>query len=133
MQQSFSFQSKREKKSLEYQLPSISLLEKKQNSKSSISKNPSSEFIEKILLDFGIKGKINKVSNGPVVSLYEFEPAPGVKVSKIINLSDDIARNTSSVSARVSIIPGKNTVGIEIPNTRRDGVTLSEILKSDSF
>jgi len=132
-QQSFSFKNLKQKKSLEYQLPSIGLLEKKQSIKSSTLKNPSSEFIEKILLDFGIKGKINKISNGPVVSLYEFEPAPGVKVSKIINLSDDIARNTSSVSARVSTIPGKNTVGIEIPNTKRDGVVLSEIIKSDSF
>jgi S-DNA-T family DNA segregation ATPase FtsK/SpoIIIE len=132
-QQSFLFKNLKQSKTLEYQLPSINLLEKKQNTKSSTSKNPSPEFIEKVLLDFGIKGKINKVSNGPVVSLYEFEPAPGVKVSKIINLSDDIARNTSSVSTRVSIIPGKNTVGIEIPNTKRDGVVLSEILKSDSF
>ena len=84
-------------------------------------------------MDFGIKGKINKVSNGPVVSLYEFEPAPGVKVSKIINLSDDIARNTSSTSTRVSTIPGKNTVGIEIPNSKRDDVFLTEIISSDSF
>ena len=75
----------------------------------------------KKFLDFGIKGKIKKVSNGPVVSLYEFEPAAGIKVSKIINLSEDIARNTSSLSARVAIIPGKNTVGIEIPNEKRDG------------
>ncbi len=132
-QQSFSFKNISENKTKEYQLPSLNLLEKKQASKSSISKNPSPEFIEKILLDFGIKGKIDKVSNGPVVSLYEFEPAPGVKVSKIISISDDIARNTSSVSTRVSVIPGKNTVGIEIPNTKRDGVVLSEILKSDSF
>ena len=72
--------------------------------------------MEKILLDFGIDGKIKAINNGPVVSLYEFEPAPGVKVSKIINLSEDLARNTSSTSARVSVIPGKNTVGIEIPN-----------------
>ena len=70
--------------------------------------------MEQILLDFGIDGKIKKINNGPVVSLYEFEPAPGIKVSKIINLSDDLARNTSSTSARVSTIPGKNTIGIEI-------------------
>ena len=73
--------------------------------------------MEKILLDFGIDGKIKAINNGPVVSLYEFEPAPGVKVSKIINLSEDLARNTSSTSARVSVIPGKNTVGI---GTKRD-------------
>ena len=95
-------------------------MEKKQEQdlKNITSKIPNADFMEKILLDFGIKGKIKKINNGPVVSLYEFEPAPGVKVSRIINLSDDIARNTSSVSSRVSIIPGKNTIGIEIPNSK---------------
>ena len=132
-QQSFSFKNLSESKTKEYRLPAINLLEKKQGIKASISKNPSPEFIEKILLDFGIKGKIKKISNGPVVSLYEFEPAPGIKVSKIISLSDDIARNTSSVSTRVSIIPGRNTIGIEIPNSKRDDVVLSEIIGSDSF
>ena len=132
-QQSFSFKNLSENKTKEYRLPSINLLEKKQGIKGSASKNPSAEFIEKILLDFSIKGKIKKISNGPVVSLYEFEPAPGIKVSKIISLSDDIARNTSSVSTRVSIIPGRNTVGIEIPNSKRDDVVLSEIISSDSF
>ena len=132
-QQSFSFKNLSESKTKEYRLPTINLLEKKQDIKASISKNPSPEFIEKILLDFGIKGKIKKISNGPVVSLYEFEPAPGIKVAKIISLSDDIARNTSSVSTRVSIIPGRNTIGIEIPNSKRDDVVLSEIIGSDSF
>ena len=132
-QQSFSFKNLSESKTKEYRLPAINLLEKKQGIKASISKNPSPEFIEKILLDFGIKGKIKKISNGPVVSLYEFEPAPGIKVAKIISLSDDIARNTSSVSTRVSIIPGRNTIGIEIPNSKRDDVVLSEIIGSDSF
>ena len=135
-QQSFLFKNNTEianvKKNI-FEIPSIKLLEKKQPSKNLNSNNPSTEFIEKILLDFGIKGKIKKVSNGPVVSLYEFEPAAGIKVSKIINLSEDIARNTSSLSARVAIIPGKNTVGIEIPNEKRDGVVLSEILQSDNF
>jgi DNA segregation ATPase FtsK/SpoIIIE and related proteins len=74
-----------------------------------------------------------KINNGPVVSLYEFEPAPGVKVSKIINLSDDLARNTSSTSARVSTIPGKNTVGIEIPNESRESVYLKEIVVNEKF
>ena len=135
-QQSFLFKNTIEtvndKKSI-FEIPSLKLLEKKQPSKNLNSKNPSTEFIEKILLDFGINGKIKKVSNGPVVSLYEFEPAAGVKVSKIINLSEDIARNTSSLSARVAIMPGKNTVGIEIPNEKRDGVVLSEILQSENF
>ena len=84
-------------------------------------------------MDFGIEGKIKKINNGPVVSLYEFEPAPGIKVSKIINLSDDIARNTSSTSTRVAVIPGKNTVGIEIPNETRDGVLLRDILMNEKF
>ena len=89
--------------------------------------------MEKILLDFGIDGKIKAINNGPVVSLYEFEPAPGVKVSKIINLSEDLARNTSSTSARVSVIPGKNTVGIEIPNEKRESVSLREIISYEKF
>ena len=134
-QQSFSFKGFGKKNITEYKLPSINLLEKKQvqNLKNSISKNPNPDFIEKILLDFGIKGKIKKINNGPVVSLYEFEPAAGIKVSRIMNLSDDIARNTSSVSTRVSVIPGKNTIGIEIPNFKRDSVVLSEILSSENF
>jgi len=119
-----------------FMLPSIDLLEKNPSKINLVehSKNrPDGKFIEKILLDFGIDGKITKINNGPVVSLYEFEPAPGVKVSKIINLSDDLARNTSSTSARVSIIPGKNTVGIEIPNEVRESVYLREIISNDRF
>ncbi len=119
-----------------YKLPSLNLLERNPSkiNLSDLSKNrPEGLFIEKILLDFGIDGKIKKINNGPVVSLYEFEPAPGVKVSKIINLSDDLARNTSSTSARVSIIPGKNTVGIEIPNDSRESVYLKEIVENEKF
>ena len=85
------------------------------------------------MLDFGVNGKIKKISHGPVVTLNEFEPAAGVKVSKIINLSDDIARNTSSESARISTIPGSNTVGIELPNSSRENVYLSEILNNSDF
>jgi DNA segregation ATPase FtsK/SpoIIIE, S-DNA-T family len=119
-----------------FKLPSCDLLEKNPSKINllDLSKNrPEGTFIEKILLDFGIEGKIKKINNGPVVSLYEFEPAPGVKVAKIINLSDDIARNTSSTSARVSIIPGKNTVGIEIPNENRESVYLKEIVENEKF
>ena len=134
-QQSFSFKNFNDNKRDVYKLPLINLLEKKQSqiSKNIISKDINPDFMEKILLDFGIKGKITKINNGPVVSLYEFEPAPGIKVSKIMNLSDDIARNTSSVSTRVSIMPGKNTIGIEIPNSKRDSVILSEIISSNNF
>ena len=88
------------------------------------------KFLEKILLDFGVNGSIKKVSHGPVVTLNEFEPAAGVKVSKIINLSDDIARNTSSESARIATIPGSNTIGIELPKLSRENVYLSEILEN---
>ena len=119
-----------------FKLPSVDLLEKNPSKINLLdqSKNrPDGKFIEKILMDFGIDGKITKINNGPVVSLYEFEPAPGVKVSKIINLSDDLARNTSSTSARVSIIPGKNTVGIEIPNESRESVYLREIVSNERF
>ena len=95
--------------------------------------NNNAEFLEKILLDFGVNGNIKKVSQGPVVTLNEFEPAAGIKVSKIINLSDDIARNTSSESARISTIPGSNTIGIELPNLSRENVYLSEILNHSDF
>jgi DNA segregation ATPase FtsK/SpoIIIE, S-DNA-T family len=91
------------------------------------------KFLEKILLDFGVSGNIKKVSHGPVVTLNEFEPAAGVKVSKIINLSDDIARNTSSESARIATIPGRNTIGIELPNSVRENVYLSEIISNNDF
>jgi S-DNA-T family DNA segregation ATPase FtsK/SpoIIIE len=141
-QQSFSFgdltQSKKATTSLrsKYRLPAIDYLDKSSTklSASELNKNrPDGEFMEKILLDFGIDGKIKAINNGPVVSLYEFEPAPGVKVSKIINLSEDLARNTSSTSARVSVIPGKNTVGIEIPNETRESVSLREIISYEKF
>jgi S-DNA-T family DNA segregation ATPase FtsK/SpoIIIE len=91
------------------------------------------DFLEKILMDFGVSGSIKKVSHGPVVTLNEFEPAAGIKVSKIINLSDDIARNTSSESARIATIPGSNTVGIELPNNSRENVYLREILDHVDF
>jgi len=119
-----------------FRLPSAELLEKNSpriNLLNQSKNRPEGKFIEKILFDFGINGKITKINNGPVVSLYEFEPAPGIKVSKIISLSDDIARNTSSISARVSTIPGKNTVGIEIPNESRESVYLREIVSNDKF
>ena len=143
-QQSFPFEKKSDVAEVSvkhesfknFKLPSVELLERNPSkiNLSDQSKNmPDGSFIEKILLDFGIEGKIKKINNGPVVSLYEFEPAPGVKVSKIINLSDDIARNTSSTSARVSIIPGKNTVGIEIPNEYRESVYLKEIVGNEKF
>ena len=141
-QQSFSFDSETKSEKIvnpvrsKYKLPVIDYLEKNSSklSATDLNKNrPDGEFMEKILLDFGIDGKIKAINSGPVVSLYEFEPAPGVKVSKIINLSEDLARNTSSTSTRVSVIPGKNTVGIEIPNETRESVSLREIISYEKF
>ena len=119
-----------------FQLPKIELLKvptKKEIENSNKNETNDPKFLEKILMDFGVKGEIQKISYGPVVTLNEFEPAAGVKVSKIINLSDDIARNTSSESARISTIPGSNTVGIELPNNSRENVYLSEILSNSDF
>ncbi len=122
-------------KKTKFIIPSIDLLKipTKKERETSAENNNDPDFLEKILLDFGVNGKIKKVSHGPVVTLNEFEPAAGVKVSKIINLSDDIARNTSSESARISTIPGSNTVGIELPNSFRENVYLSEILSNPNF
>ena len=121
---------------IRFKLPNIDLLKvQTRNERDNNSKNQTHDpsFLEKILLDFGVNGSIKKVSHGPVVTLNEFEPAAGIKVSKIINLSDDIARNTSSESARISTIPGSNTVGIELPNNSRENVYLSEIIESSNF
>ena len=119
-----------------FKLPLIDLLKiptRKERELSPDNENNDPKFLERILLDFGVSGKIKKVSHGPVVTLNEFEPAAGVKVSKIINLSDDIARNTSSESARIATIPGSNTIGIELPNFSRENVYLSEILNDQNF
>ena len=121
---------------IKFKLPSLDLLKiptKKERDNFEKNETHDPEFLEKILMDFGVSGNIKKVSHGPVVTLNEFEPAAGVKVSKIINLSDDIARNTSSDSARIATIPGSNTVGIELPNNTRENVYLSEILSNADF
>ena len=121
---------------IKFKLPSLDLLKSPNKSeRTNLNKNETHNpgFLEKILLDFGVNGKIKKISHGPVVTLNEFEPAAGVKVSKIINLSDDIARNTSSESARIATIPGSNTVGIELPNNQRENVYLNEILNNPDF
>ena len=119
-----------------FKLPSIDFLKsptKAERKNNSNEDDIDKDFLEKILLDFGVEGKIKKISHGPVVSLNEFEPAPGVKVSKIINLAEDIARNTSSESARIATIPGKSTIGIELPKSTRENVYLSEIISESNF
>ena len=89
--------------------------------------------LEGVLEDFSVKGDIISVHPGPVVTLYEFEPAPGIKSSRVIGLADDIARSMSAVSARVAVVPGRNAIGIELPNPRRETVYLRELVASPDF
>ena len=137
IQENFSFEKPKqhEVKKFKFDLPTLDFLKKpsKKERESSSEIKVNEETLEKILLDFGVEGKIKKISNGPVVTLNEFEPAPGVKVSKIINLSEDIARNTSSESARIATIPGSSSIGIELPKSSRENVYLSEIISSKDF
>ncbi len=139
VQENFTFdnfsQQKNQRKNFIKLPPSEFLIAhpKEKNKTNLLQTNYDKKSLEKILLDFGVEGNITKVSQGPVVTLNEFEPAAGVKVSKVINLSEDIARNTSSASARISTIPGRSTVGIELPNNERENVYLSEIISSKEF
>ncbi len=138
VQESLPFNKKSSENQLKYKfkLPNIDFLKKptKYERDKNLSEDKIDEkTLEKILLDFGVEGNIKKISRGPVVTLNEFEPAAGIKVSKIINLSEDIARNTSSESARIATIPGNSTIGIELPNSSRENVYLSEIISSTNF
>ena len=89
--------------------------------------------LEGVLEDFGVKGQIINVRPGPVVTLYELEPAPGIKSSRVISLADDIARSMSAVSARVAVVAGRNVIGIELPNSKRETVYLRELFQGDNF
>ncbi len=89
--------------------------------------------LEGVLEDFGVKGEIIHVRPGPVVTLYELEPAPGIKSSRVIGLADDIARSMSAIAARVAVVPGRNAIGIELPNSTRETVYLRELLASRDF
>lgn len=122
----------------EYQLPPLSLLtapkQRGENlgaSDDALEQN--AKLLETVLQDFGIKGEILKVHPGPVVTLYELEPAPGIKSSRVIGLADDIARSMSAISARVAVIPGRNAIGIELPNSNRETVFLRELLASSAY
>lgn len=100
-------------------------------SESALSQN--AKILEGVLADFGVRGEITRISPGPVVTLYEFQPPPGVKSSKIIGLADDIARSMSAVSARISVIPGQNVIGIELPNSKKDTVYFRELIESNEY
>lgn len=92
-----------------------------------------SENLHRVLGDYGVKGDMGDVRPGPVVTLFEFEPAPGVKSQRVINLADDIARTMAAQSARIAVVPGRNAMGIEMPNRRRETVWLKDMLASDAF
>lgn len=121
----------------QFQLPALGLLtepsrkQKKQVSESSLSQN--ARLLESVLNDFGVNGEIVKVRPGPVVTMYELEPSPGTKSSRVIGLADDIARSMSAVSARIATVPGRNVIGIELPNQTRETVLLRELLEEEEF
>jgi S-DNA-T family DNA segregation ATPase FtsK/SpoIIIE len=121
----------------DYLFPSVDLLQqpgpRQAEAMSQEALERSAGLLESILEDFGVKGEIIDVRPGPVVTLYEFAPAPGVKSSRVINLSDDIARSMSALSARVAVIPGRNVIGIELPNLERETVYLRELIESSSY
>lgn len=120
-----------------YELPSPFLLvEPKTSGTSSVSADAleqNAALLESTLGDFGIRGEITNVRPGPVVTLYELEPAPGTKSSRVIGLADDIARSMSAISARVAVVQGRNVIGIELPNDKRDTVYLRELLAAQDF
>jgi S-DNA-T family DNA segregation ATPase FtsK/SpoIIIE len=120
----------------QYQLPSYSLLKENKKSANNISKSYLDKQLvqlQQVLKDFGIKGEIIDSRTGPVVTLFELEPAAGTKSSRIIGLADDIARSMSALSARIAVVPGKNLIGIELPNQDRQIVFLHEIFVSKDF
>ncbi|MDF2118462.1 DNA translocase FtsK 4TM domain-containing protein [Roseiarcaceae bacterium H3SJ34-1] len=120
-----------------YELPPLLLLsEAKKIATSKVSADAleqNARLLEGVLDDFGVKGEIINVRPGPVVTLYELEPAPGIKSSRVIGLADDIARSMSAISARVAVVQGRNAIGIELPNQRRETVYLRELLASEDF
>ena len=122
----------------EFILPPLSLLTKPSpvanaDKMSHIAMEQNAHMLEAVLADYGVKGEITKVRPGPVVTLYELEPAPGTKSSRVINLAEDIARSMSAISARIAVIPGKNAIGIELPNSKREIVSMREIVASNAF
>jgi len=120
-----------------FEIPPLTLLaapkagERTTQSVDTIKENAAA--LENVLGDFGVRGEIANARPGPVVTLYELEPAPGIKSSRVIGLSDDIARSMSALSARVAVVPGRNAIGIELPNPRREKVYLRELLGSSDY
>ncbi len=122
----------------EFTLPNTSYLKEAQTlvRKQHVSEdalNQNSRLLQQVLQDFGINGQVTRIYPGPVVTLYELEPAAGTKSARVIGLADDIARSMSAISARIAVIPGKNALGIELPNTHRETVYLRELLESQAY
>lgn len=116
----------------DYELPPLNLLSKPNGARRTVisdeALDQNARMLENVLADFGVRGEIINVRPGPVVTLYELEPAAGIKSSRVIGLSDDIARSMSAVAARVAVVPGRNVIGIELPNQDREMVFLRELL-----
>ncbi|MBL6621230.1 MAG: DNA translocase FtsK 4TM domain-containing protein [Rickettsiales bacterium] len=124
------------KSNINYDLPDVNLLNLPKKHKSQLSKdelNSNAKLLKETLADFGINGKVLNVKPGPVVTLYEFEPAAGIKSSRVIGLADDVARSMRAISARISVISGQNALGIELPNENREVVYFRELVENDSF
>ena len=122
----------------EYRLPTLNLLARPPNKAGSSRVNAealeqNARLLEAVLDDFGVRGQITNVRPGPVVALYELEPAPGTKTSRVISLADDIARSMSVLSVRAAVVPGRNAIGIEVPNAQRETVYLRELLASTDY
>ncbi|MEK9708420.1 MAG: DNA translocase FtsK, partial [Alphaproteobacteria bacterium] len=123
----------------EYEFPPLDLLDEADENARAAGRakddnlEANARILETVLQDFGVHGDIVQVRPGPVVTLYELEPAPGTKTSRVIGLADDIARSMSAVSVRIAVVPGQNVIGIELPNASREIVYLRELLASQSF
>ncbi len=122
----------------DFELPQLNFLSEAKNivqdkSLSTEALEANARLLEGVLEDFGVKGEIIKVHPGPVVTLYELEPAPGIKSSRVIGLADDIARSMSAIACRVAVVPGRNAIGIELPNSHRETVYLREVLEAQDY
>ncbi len=128
--------AKPERRRMSTRLPSLDLLQIPPARRDTVDEEAllaKAAELSKVLTEYGVQGRIKEVRPGPVITLFELEPAPGVKSSRIISLADDIARSMSAVTARVAVVPGKNAIGIELPNEEREKVYLRSILQSEAY
>ncbi|MGE0150456.1 MAG: DNA translocase FtsK, partial [Parvibaculaceae bacterium] len=129
---------RKQRQKSDFELPELTLLAEPKKNNRAVELSPevleqNARALEGVLEDFGVRGQIVNVRPGPVVTLYELEPAPGIKSSRVISLADDIARSMSAISARVAVVSGRNAIGIELPNPKRETVYLRELLGSEAF